>query len=54
MCEGNSEIYYLRIICSISVGVILRKGSIEFRTLACHCKHVHIVAGFKHLDISGS
>ena len=28
---------------SISVGVILCKGSVEFHTLACHCKHVHIV-----------
>ena len=43
ICERNSEIYYLRVISSISVGVILRKGSVEFHTLACHCKHVHIV-----------
>ena len=43
ICERNSEIYYLRTICSVSVGVILRKGSVEFHTLACHCEHVHIV-----------
>ena len=42
ICEGDLEIYYSGIICSISVGVIFRKGSIEISTLACDCKHVHI------------
>ena len=49
----NSDIHNLQIICSISVDVILRKGSVNF-TLTGHCKHVHIVAGFKHFDISYS